>query len=733
MGFSIQNERKSAMDDRAEAKHKGDIRTTTCSYDCGGRCLLKVQVKNGKIFHISTENRKGLKIKACPKGLSQKDVVHASSRLMRPMKRTGPRGEGKFEPMSWNDALTRVAEEIQKVIKQSDTDSIYFRGASGSLSTLHKTSKTTERFFGLLGRCTTTWGTASFEGALQSSLATFGTTFTGSTRDNLKYSKLVILWGWNPVDTRFGPDTVPYLSKAKKAGARIIVVDPRISSSGQALAHDWIPIRPGTDTAMLIAMAHVIWTEGRHDADFIDTYTYGFEKFRDYLTGQDDGLAKGPEWAENICGVPAERIVNLARDYTRLKPAALMTGWAPGRTAYGEQFHRAASVLAAMTGNIGIEGGHASGGVDFVDLGQINSRIPVPKTAHHKIHITDFYDAIIHGKSKGYPSDCKLLYVVGSNFFNQYLNLNKGKQAIMKPTFIIVQDLFLTPTAKYADIVLPVTHFFERMDIGLPYMGGPYSIFMNKILEAPLGPKSDLQIFAELAERLGLENYNEKSDEAWLESFLEAEPDFPDLNTLRTEGVYRFKRERPKVAFRKQIQKPESFPFPTPSGKIEIFSQKFAEMNNPHIPPIPTYIASWEGPEDELARDYPIQLISPHSKARANSQFDNIEKIKALADDDLWMNREDAGIRGIENGDVVVIFNERGRIFKKVKVTDKILPGVASLDQGQWYRPDDEGVDRGGCANVLTLDRMSPMGAFPCNSCLVQIEKSFADQETKDG
>ena len=626
------------------------IKTTTCSYDCGGRCLLKVHVKNGKISQISTENRNGLHLKACPRGLAQKNVMNAPSRLMQPMKRIGPRNDGEFEPISWNDALEWITGEIKRIIGQCGTESIWFERGSGSISTLHKTSKTTERFFGLLGKCTTTWGTASFEGALQSSLATFGSPFTGSTRDNLNHSNLIILWGWNPADTRFGPDTGPRLLQAKKDGARIIVVDPRKSASCQAFADEWIPVKPGTDTAMLIAMAYVILTERLHDAHYIETYTFGLERFNDYLTGKEDGVVKGPDWAGAICGVPAERIEKLARDYVRIKPAALMAGWAPGRTAYGEQFHRAASVLAAMTGNIGIDGGHASGGLDLVDLGRISSTIPVPGTIHHEIHVNDFYDAVISGKQKGYPSDCRLLYIAGSNLLNQYLNLNKGKQALMKPEFIVVQDLFLTPTAKFADVVLPVTHFFERVDIGLPYTGGSYSIFMDKIVDAPSGPKSDLQIFSELAQRLGIEDYNGKPDEAWLESFLEAEPGFPAFGTLKAEGVHRFQRERPKVAFRRQIEKPDRFPFPTPSGKIEIYSHRFAALDNPFIPPIPKYIASWEGPEAPLAQDYPIQLISPHSRARANSQFDNIEVIKEMADDDLWINQEDAGKRGIAPG-----------------------------------------------------------------------------------
>ncbi len=699
------------------------IITTTCCYDCGGRCLLKVYVKDGKISHISTENRDGLHIKACPRGLAQKAVAYETSRLMQPLKRLGSRGNGKFEPISWDEALQTITAEIQRAKKQYGTESIYFITNTGSMGTLHNTSNVTQRFFSFLGKCTTTWGDPSCEGALQSSLATFGTPNTGSTRDNLKFSKLIILWGWDPVVTRFGSDTTTYLSQAKKAGVKIICVDPRQNQSAKALADEWIPVKPGTDTAMLSAMAYVMITEELYDKDFVEKYTFGFDKFGDYVTGKKDGVDRNPEWARAICGAPVELIVKLARDYAGVKPAALMTGWAPGRTAYGEQFHRAASTISAITGNIGIEGGHTAGGPGIVDIGLIGGQIPVPKTDHQKVHITDLYDALIRGKPNENHLDCKLLYIAGCNLLNQNLNLNKGKKALLNPEFIVVHDLFLTPTAKYADIVLPINHFFEREDIGQPFIGGPYCIYMNKIYDALPGPKSDLEIFSEIAIRLGIENYNDKPDEQWLKTFLKAKPDLPDLQTLKTIGVQRFELKRPLVSFREQIEEPDKYPFSTPSGKIEIFSHMFAEMNNPSIPPIPTFIAPWEGLEDQLAQEYPIQLISTHSKARANSQFDNIERIKKLGDDDIWINTADAHKRGIESGDMAVVFNQRGQMCKKAKVTPRVMPGVASIDQGQWYRPDDQGTDFGGCTNVLTQDKMSPAGAFPCNTCLVRIEK----------
>lgn len=707
------------MDSPSENK----VVTTSCYYDCGGRCHLKVHVANGRVTRIDTDDSLMPGLKACPRGLAQKDVLYAEDRLRQPLKRVGERGGGKFEPITWEEALDRIASELKRVKDRYGTESIFLMDHAGSQSPLHGSQKAGRRFFSFFGGCTTWYGNTSLEAAIFSSLATFGTPFTGTSRDNFLHSRLIIMWGWNPVATRFGSDTLHYLAAAKKAGVKIISVDPRYTISARALARQWIPIRPGTDTALLLAMAYVMLDEGLYDRPFIKNYTVGFDRFEDYVVGNDDGLPKTPEWAEAITGVPAATARQLARDYATIKPAALYASWAAGRTAFGEQYHRVASTLAAMTGNIGISGGFAAGGTNRIPLGSLGKTLPVPASPTAFVHVTDIYDALLEGKAGGHPADIKLLYITGCNLLNQFLNTNKGVTALRAPEFIVAHELFLTPTARFADIVLPVTTALERDDIGQPWTGGNYFIHMAKAVEPLPETKSDLAIFTELAARLGLSGYNDKSDEDWLRELAAATPDLPDYDEFKRRGVYPLPVDRPWVAFREQIEDPAHHPFPTPSGKIEIYSRKIADMQDPEIPPIPKYIAPWEGPTDPAASRFPLQLVSPHSRARVNSQWHRIARLDKLLDDDVWLNPADALPRGITTGDRVQIFNDRGRLVTTVRVTGDIMPGVASLDSGAWFEPDGHGVDRGGCVNVLTLDKASPGGSFACNSCLVQVAK----------
>ena len=730
---------------------------TVCNSHCGGACLLRVHVKDGAVIRIETDDGEEPQFRACLRCRAYRQRLYAPGRLKYPMKRVGARGEGKFERISWDEASSTVAKELIRVRDTYGPASIIYFCSLADIHTLH-TMAPMHRLLCMAGGYTPLWGFFSYEGGVFAECATYGTHMTNSTRDDLLNSRLIIMWAWDPAVSIHRCNTPYYLAQAKEAGARIIAIDPRYTDSAATFADEWVPIYPCTDAAMLIAMAYVIITENLQDQAFLDKYTVGFEKFRDYVLGIEDGIPKTPAWAEAITGAKAATIERLAREYATTKPAALITGIAPGRTAYGEQYHRAAITLSAMTGNIGISGGSSGGrswggeywGGEMPFLARTKGRMGAPRNpveegwptrrdtvkargsktnSSVKINVGQIADAVLKGKAGGYPADYKLLYLANTNYVNQVLNTNKAIEAFKALEFIAVQEQFMTVTAKYADILLPVNTYFERNDFT---SGGatPWYGMVNKSVEPLYESKSHLEIASGIAKAMGIDDYNDKTEEEWLKGIVEGfrevfakDREGSDYETLKKKALYRFPTDEPYVAFKEQIEDLENHPFPTPSGKIEIYSQELADWDNPQLPPIPKYIEVWEGRNDPLAKKYPLQLVTTHARRRAHSQFDNIPWLRELIPQSVQINTADAQARGISNGDLVRVYNDRGQTVLPAEVTQRIMPGVVNIPQGAWYDPDEKGIDHGGCANVLTKDAKSPGGAFCTNTTLLQVEK----------
>jgi anaerobic dimethyl sulfoxide reductase subunit A len=546
-------------------------------------------------------------------------------------------------------------------------------------------------------------------------------------------SKLIVMWGWSPLDGTFGTGTAQYLRHARQQGTRIVCVDPRRTRTSRALADEHVFIRPSTDAAALIAMAYVIVSEGLHDQTYCDRHVLGFDEdhlppdapagasYRSYLLGLSDGVPKTPQWAAGITGIPAETIRRLAIEIATTKPTALQGGYAPGRTAYGEQFHRALYALAAITGNVGIPGGNSGTSNGATGRCGIRSLPTGANPTGARVASPLLADLLARGKAGGYPADIKLIYSAGGDLFNQCPNTNKMIAALERVEFLVAQDHFLTPTARYADIVLPATTFWERNDVHTPWAGAlHYAIYMQRAIAPMYECRNDIDIFADLARRIGIEGYNDKSEDQWLRELTRDAVD--DFDAFAAQGVARFPAPEDAVAFARQIRDPDNHKFSTPSGRIEIYSTTLAGNPDPYglgrIPPIPTWI-----PPVDPAAAYPLLLCSPKSRARTHSIHGNQPGLARVDPDDIWIHPDDARARGIADGDRVRIFNGRGATVLPARVTERIARGVVAIKEGAWFTPDPDGTDRRGCANVLSDDRSAPCGATTYNTNQVEVAR----------
>lgn len=711
--------------------------------NCGGRCIIHAHVRDGQIEKLTTDTPQAagddVPLCACVRGLNYHKTFLGPDRLRYPMKRVGERGEGKFQRISWEEATDLIAREWVRIRDTYGPGSRYVNYATG-ISAAISGSSLAKRLLKLDGGYLGYYNSYSTACIRKATDLMYGTCETGNSLVDWLNSNLIILWGHNPAETKFDSQTMYYLRRARKKGIPIIVVDPRRNDTAEQLGAEWVPLRPATDAALQDAMAYVIVEEGLQDQDFLDRCCLGFDKAHmpegvdpaecvlSYLTGEKDGVAKTPEWAQDITGVPAETIRSLAIRYATARPAALVQGFGAQRHAYGEQGARGGILLACMTGNVGVSGGWACGSGlctqhPWVDMPDVPNPYPMQiptylwTEAVVRGHELTELDGVTGGEQL--QSDVKMiLNLAGNCLINQHGDINRTAEILRdtsKCEFIVCSDLFMTASAKFADVLLPGVSMFEGENITQPWQYGDFVGFNNQVIEPMYEGRFEYDWLSEVAEKIGLgPQFTEgRTLGQWLEWCYEdlrrKEPELPDYETFKKAGIYRYQNTPVRIAFADQRRDIDHHPFPTPSGKVELFSPKIYHTQfRDFMPAIPRYVDPPEGPNDPLRERYPLQLIGWHTKRRCHSIHDNNQAMHAIDPQALWMHPKDAQARGITEGQQVLIWNDRGRVQIGAHLTDRIMPGVVALSQGAWYAPDENGTDHGGCINVLTSLRPTP-------------------------
>ncbi|HEU5113824.1 MAG TPA: molybdopterin-dependent oxidoreductase, partial [Acidimicrobiia bacterium] len=515
----------------------------------------------------------------------------------------------------------------------------------------------------------------------------------------------------------------------------------------EAVEAEWIPVRPSTDTAVMLGLAHSLLVSGTHDEDFLQLYCVGWDRLRAYLLGEPDGVPKTADWAGGISGVDPDRLRALAMDMAARR-TLITVSWSVQRNDHGEQPYWMAAALAAMLGQIGLPGGGVGYGYGAVGLnGHPVGYHTLPRLSQGKNPVVDFIpvariaDLLLHGgedfdyngKRHTYP-DIHLVYWAGGNPFHHHQDLNRLAQAWQIPDTMICHEPFWNSLARRCDIVLPATTPLERTDIG--GSGNDDFIFwMEQVIEPVGEARNDYEIFSDLARRLGVDvRFTEgRTAEEWLEHiytrFRAHHPEYPALGELREAGHFQIPEDwipplvSQIVAFRRD---PRGSPLKTPSGRIELFSQTIEEFGYDDCPPHPSWLepAEWLG----NAGRYPLHMISNQPKTRLHSQWDHGETSlngKVDGREQIGISPSDAAARGLQTGDLVRVFNQRGACLAAASIRADLMPGVVQLATGAWWDPTEpDGMCRAGNPNVLTRDAgTSRLAQGPtAQTCLVEVE-----------
>ena len=700
------------------------------------------------------------------------------ARIAQPMIRAGwlecgpgpsdRRGREPFVPVSWDEALTLAAEELARVYRARGPAGVY-GGSYGwaSAGRFHHAQSQLHRFLNVLGGYVKSVNSYSMgaSGVLWPHIVGFEREmFEHATSWPLivAHTELVVAFGGMPLkNANVNPGglsahvTGGYLREAAARGVKFVLVSPVRDDLPEDVDAEWLPIIPGTDVAYMLGLAYVLIEEGLVDRAFLDRYTTGYARFAAYVRGDTDGTPKTPEWAATQTGLAADRLRDLARQMAASRTMVTVT-WSLQRIRYGEQNPWLGLTLAAMLGQLGLPGGGFGFGYAMeASVGTAPALVPPPtfgqgRNPHHDfIPVARIADMLLHpgapydynGERRTYP-EIDLVYWVGGNPFHHHQDLNRLRRAFARPATVIVNEPYWTGMARHADIVFPVTVSLERDDIGAA-KHDPLLIAMRQVVPPFAAARDDYAVFAGMAERLGVADaFTEgRSTMDWLRHlYAEWSQDaarrdiaVPEFDAFWDSGLAALPAAVDDlVLFGDFRADPVANALATPSGKVEIFSERIASFGYDDCPGHATWLEPDEWLQSPRASRYPLHLIANNPATRLHSQLDMgaySQASKIQGREPLRLHPNDAAARGISDGDVVRVFNDRGACLAGVIISDAVRPGVVQLSTGAWYDPldpeDPQALCVHGNPNVLTRDSGTSRLAQGCigQHALVEIER----------
>ena len=708
--------------------------------------------------------------------------VRHATRVAQPVARRGwlengpgpsrGRGGDAFVELSWDEALGRVADELRRVIDRHGNAAI-FGGSYGwaSAGLFHQSQRQLHRFLALLGGFTSSRNSYSIGSSLVllphvvgSAAAVFRKATSWPVIE--RHTELLVAFGGVPVKNTFvAPGGMArhairtHLAAARARGMEVALFSPLRDDAAHECDARWYPLVPLSDVAVMLALAHVLVTEDLHDRAFLERCTHGWERFVAYVLGESDGTPKTPQWAERLSGLPADDLRALARHMARRR-TLITVSYSLQRAEHGEQPVWAAIALAALLGQIGLPGGGFGHGYGSMgDLGSPSALVDLPMAPLLKNAVRDFIpvariaDLLLQpgasfdydGRSYAYP-DVRLVYWAGGNPFHHHQDLNRLRGALSRPDTIVVHEPYWTPMARHADVVLPATTSFERNDIGSGRADARI-VAMHRVLDPVDGARDDHAILAALAARLGVHaEFTEGRDErGWLEHLYAqlaenlrtagiAAPSFEEFWSAGSLAMPDVDADR--VLFDAFRGDPEQHRLRTPSGRIELWSETIAGYGYDDCPPHPVWLGSAEWLGAPLASRFPLALVANNPATRLHGQLDAgaySQESKIRGREPVRIHPDDARVRGIADGDVVRLFNDRGACLAGAVLSEDVRPGVVQLATGAWFDPDDPAAERATCVhgnpNVLTRDVGTSSLAQGCSGqhALVEVERFAGD------